>query len=73
MCSSTPSVKLSNSMVALSVSISASTSPLFTLSPTFLCHALTTPSVVVSLNFGMRTISAICLVVIRCAHQPLWL
>ena len=58
MCRSTPSVKLSNSMVALSVSISASTSPLFTASPTFLCQALTTPSVMVSLNFGMRTISA---------------
>ena len=46
-------------MVALSVSISASTSPDSTWSPTFLCHSATTPSVMVSLSFGMRTISAI--------------
>ena len=59
MCRSTPSWKDSNSIVALSVSISASTSPLFTLSPTFLCHAATVPSVMVSLSLGMRTISAI--------------
>ena len=46
-------------MVALSVSISAISSPDFTVSPTFLCHLAITPSVIVSLIFGIRTISAI--------------
>jgi hypothetical protein len=45
-------------MVALSVSISASTSPDLTASPTFLVQAATTPSVMVSLNLGMYTTSA---------------
>ena len=59
MCSKTPFWNDSNSIVALSVSISASNSPDFTLSPTFLCHFATTPSVMVSLNLGIRTTSAI--------------
>ena len=46
-------------MVALSVSISASNSPLETLSPTFLCQAAITPSVMVSLKRGILIISAI--------------
>ena len=59
MCKSTPSKNDSNSMVALSVSISARISPLSTSSPTCLSQDATTPSVMVSLNLGMRTISAI--------------
>jgi hypothetical protein len=55
---STPSKNDSNSMVALSVSISARISPLFTRSPTFFNQLATTPSVMVSLSLGMRTISA---------------
>ncbi|MNE09250.1 hypothetical protein D3C80_1019220 [compost metagenome] len=58
-CNKTPSKNDSNSRVALSVSISASNSPDFTVSPTFLCHSATTPSVMVSLNLGMLMISAI--------------
>src|SRR6267378_105281 len=46
-------------MVALSVSISAINSPAFTVSPTFLCQAAITPSVMVSLILGMSTISAL--------------
>ena len=46
-------------MVALSVSISANTSPFFTVSPTFLCHPAMTPSVIVSLNLGIKTTSSI--------------
>ena len=49
-------------MVALSVSISASNSPLSTSSPMFLCHSATTPSVMVSLSLGMRMISAMSVV-----------
>ena len=48
-------------MVALSVSISANTSPLATLSPTFLCQAAITPSVIVSLKRGINTTSSIVL------------
>ena len=46
-------------MVALSVSISANTSPFFTASPTFLCHPAITPSVIVSLRRGIKTTSSI--------------
>jgi hypothetical protein len=46
-------------MVALSVSTSASRSPFFTLSPTFLCQAAITPSVIVSLSLGIKITSAI--------------
>ena len=59
MCKRTPSKKDSNSIVALSVSISAKISPLSTASPTFFNQLATTPSVMVSLSLGMRTISAI--------------
>ena len=45
-------------MVALSVSISASTSPFLTVSPTFLCHPAITPSVMVSLSRGINTTSS---------------
>jgi hypothetical protein len=45
--------------VALSVSISASNSPFFTGSPTFLCQAAITPSVIVSLRRGIKITSAI--------------
>jgi len=40
-------------MVALSVSISASTSPAETLSPFFFFHETSVPSVIVSLSFGI--------------------
>ena len=45
-------------MVALSVSISARISPFFTESPTFLCQSAITPSVIVSLNRGIRMTSS---------------
>ena len=45
----------SNSIVALSVSISARISPSLTVSPTFFNHVATVPSVIVSLNLGMVT------------------
>ncbi len=48
-------------MVALSVSISASISPFFTTSPTCLCQADITPSVMVSLSRGINTTSSILL------------
>ena len=59
MYNNTPSKKDSNSIVALSVSISANISPDATVSPTFFVHSATTPSVMVSLNLGMYMISAI--------------
>ncbi len=51
--SKTPSSKFSNSMVALSVSISAKISPLTTLSPTDLYHFTTVPTDMVSLSLGI--------------------
>ena len=45
--------------MALSVSISANKSPFLTVSPTFLCQAATTPSVMVSLKRGINITSAI--------------
>src|SRR6187402_1264787 len=59
MYKSVPSLKDSNSIVALSVSISAKISPSLTLSPTFLSQAATVPSVIVSLKRGIVTIVAI--------------
>ena len=59
MWSKTPSWKDSNSIVALSVSISAKISPSFTESPTFLNHLARVPSSMVSLNLGIFIISAI--------------
>ena len=49
-----PSSTASTSMVALSVSISAMTSPDFTLSPTFLSHLASLPSSMVGDSAGMR-------------------
>ena len=48
-----PSSKFSNSIVALSVSISANVSPFATWSPTLLCHLTTVPTDMVSLNLGI--------------------
>ena len=45
--------------MALSVSISAKTSPFLTVSPICLCHPAITPSVIVSLNLGINTTSSI--------------
>ena len=50
-----PALKDSNSIVALSVSISARISPSFTSSPTFFNHDATVPSVIVSLRRGIVT------------------
>ena len=51
---STPSSYASYSIRALSVSMSTRASPTATLSPGFLCHALTTPSSMVSDRRGMK-------------------
>src|SRR5579862_6465643 len=51
---SVPSSTASTSMVALSVSISAMTSPALTLSPTCLCHFARLPSVMVGESAGIR-------------------
>jgi len=59
MYKSVPSLKDSNSIVALSVSISASISPSLTLSPTFFNQVATVPSVIVSLKRGIVIIVAI--------------
>ena len=55
---SVPSKKLSSSIVALSVSISASMSPDLMLSPSFLSHLTSVPTVMVSLSFGISMILA---------------
>ena len=52
---STPSSTASSSMVALSVSISARTSPLSTVSPSFFSHFASVPSVMVGDSAGIRT------------------
>ena len=49
-----PSSTASNSMVALSVSISASTSPEETGSPSFFSHLASVPSVIVGDRAGIR-------------------
>src|ERR1700733_13250543 len=49
-----PSSTASTSMVALSVSISASTSPEVTWSPSFLSHLASLPSVMVGDSAGIR-------------------
>jgi hypothetical protein len=48
-----PDSNASIGMVALSVSISAISSPVRTLSPSFLSHLTTVPSVIVSDNWGI--------------------
>src|SRR5579863_1700797 len=50
-----PSSTASNSIVALSVSISAMTSPAFTASPSFLCHLAMLPSVMVGDKAGIKS------------------
>ena len=55
----TPSSTASTSIVALSVSISARTSPERTLSPVFLSHRASVPSVMVGDRAGMRMFTAI--------------
>ena len=50
-----PALKDSNSMVALSVSISAKISPSATLSPIFFSQVATVPSVIVSESLGIVT------------------
>src|SRR6266851_1266696 len=57
----TPSSTASTSMVALSVSISASTSPDFTFSPTALTHLAILPSVIVGDRAGIRISTGIIL------------
>jgi hypothetical protein len=56
---SVPSKKHSSSIVALSVSTSASMSPDLTTSPSFLSHLTSVPTVIVSLSFGISMILAI--------------
>ncbi len=58
-CSNVPSLKDSNSIVALSVSISARISPSEIASPTFFNHFATVPSSMVSLSLGIFTTIAI--------------
>jgi hypothetical protein len=55
----TPSSNASISITALSVSTSAMTSPISTVSPGDLCHLTRTPSVMVSLNFGISMVMLI--------------
>nr|MBC6967143.1 hypothetical protein [Roseobacter litoralis] len=50
----TPSSTASNSIVALSVSISAMMSPEETVSPSFTCHLAKVPSSMVGLRAGIR-------------------
>ena len=57
-----PALKDSNSIVALSVSISAKISPSFILSPTFLSQVATVPSVIVSLKRGIVITVAIIII-----------
>ena len=54
-CKSVPALKDSNSIVALSVSISAKISPSSITSPTFLSHVATVPSSIVSESLGIFT------------------
>ena len=51
-----PSSTASTSMVALSVSISAMTSPELTSSPSLTCHLARVPSVMVGESAGIRTL-----------------
>ena len=55
---SVPSKKLSSSIVALSVSTSASMSPVWTASPSFFSHFTSVPTVMVSLSFGISMMLA---------------
>ena len=53
-----PAKNDSSSMVALSVSTSASMSPALTVSPSFLSHLTSVPTVMVSLSFGISMMLA---------------
>ena len=55
---SVPSKNDSSSIVALSVSTSASMSPDFTTSPSFFNHLASVPTVMVSLSFGISMMLA---------------
>ena len=57
-----PALNDSNSIVALSVSISARISPSFTVSPTFFNQVATVPSVMVSLKRGIVIFVAIIII-----------
>ena len=61
-CNKVPELNDSNSIVALSVSISARISPSFIVSPTFLSQVATVPSVIVSLKRGIVIFVAIIIV-----------
>ncbi len=54
----TPSPRATSSMIALSVSTSASTSPCLTASPSFLTHFARRPSSIVGLRASMKTFVA---------------
>src|SRR5690606_38983587 len=56
----TPSSAASTSMVALSVSISAITSPALTWSPSLTSHLASVPSVIVGESAGMAMVIGIC-------------
>ena len=62
MCNKVPELNDSNSIVALSVSISARISPSFIVSPTFFNQVATVPSVIVSLKRGIVIFVAIIIV-----------
>jgi len=66
-----PASKASSSMVALSLSASATTSPASTVSPSLLCHFSSTPRVMVSLSFGMVSLLAIYFLFILANHSPI--
>src|ERR1041384_7925730 len=55
---STPSPRATSSMIALSVSTSASGSPLFTASPSFFSHLTSRPSSIVGDSASMKTLVA---------------
>jgi hypothetical protein len=52
--STSPSSTASTSIVALSVSISAMTSPALTVSPALMCHLVSVPSSIVGESAGIR-------------------
>ena len=60
MWASVPPSKVSISIVALSVSISAMISPALSRSPSFLSHLTTVPSAIVSESWGMVISEGIC-------------
>ncbi len=71
MADSGPSSTASTSMVALSVSISAMTSPDFTMSPTFLSHLAILPSSMVGDSAGMRILGIVFLSLSSSCCRPM--